>query len=280
MIYNSAEIFYKNQKRHHGLNYKKSLRKQSKPWLNESKIDSWRHGRMYAFIDTLINSAPQAKWLTVGDGRYGKEANYLEHRGIDVLATDINDDFLREAVKSKFIKKYKKENAEKLSFKDNTFDYIFCKESYHHFPRPIIALYEMLRVARQGVVLIEPNDVKRRGFSWSRFWSVDLLGTQVNRFETSGNYVYTVSRREMEKVALGIGLPAIAFAGFDDIYSTNTVRIKILLWLLDILFRLGVRDRSLLVSVIFKKRPSSKVIRELRNFGYDVRMMKSNPYLK
>ena len=56
------------------------------------------------------------------------------------------------------IKNYKIENAENLSFEDKTIDFILCKESYHHFPRPMVALYEMLRVARNGVLLIEPND--------------------------------------------------------------------------------------------------------------------------
>lgn len=53
---------------------------------------------------------------------------------------------------------YSVENAESLSFRDNEFEVAFCKEAYHHFPRPFLALYEMLRVASKAVVLAEPND--------------------------------------------------------------------------------------------------------------------------
>lgn len=50
------------------------------------------------------------------------------------------------------------ENAEKLSSPNETLDFVLCKESYHHFTRPMLALYEMLRVATKAVVLIEPNE--------------------------------------------------------------------------------------------------------------------------
>lgn len=44
----------------------------------------------------------------------------------------------------------------KPCLQDDAFDYVLCKDSYHHMPRPMIALYQMLRVARRAVVLIEP----------------------------------------------------------------------------------------------------------------------------
>jgi len=150
----------------------------------------------------------------------------------------------------------------------------------------------MLRVARKAVILIEPNDVKKRGFSWNRFWSVDDLKSQVNRFETSGNYVYMASRREIEKVALGINLPAIAFGGLDEIYikkaggekiADNTLsyrKIKFFLLILDILYRLNLRDRSVLVSVIFIKKPARKIVQAMKRFGYNIITLPVNPYVK
>lgn len=72
--------------------------------------------------------------------------------------TDISEYLLAEARRRGLITKYALENAERLSFADQSFDYVFCKESFHHFPRPYQALYEMLRVAREAVLLIEPND--------------------------------------------------------------------------------------------------------------------------
>lgn len=286
-----ARQFNRIKKRFQNSYFQGVLRARTEPWLANDTVDSWRYQRMYSFIDPLIKLAPKTSWLTVGDGVYGKEAHYLAGYGVDVLATDIMDGLLKKAKHAHYIQKYKKENAEKLSFKENYFDYVLCKESYHHFPRPTVALYQMLRVVKKEVVLIEPNDVKTRGFSWKRFWSVDDPKTQANNFEISGNYVYSVSRREIEKVALGIGLPAIAFSGFDDIYNEksgvekiedNTFgfrKIKAILWFLDILFKIGMRDRSLLVAVIFKEKPSPKMIKELKLFGYDVKLLPKNPYI-
>ena len=58
-----------------------------------------------------------------------------------------------------FINNYSEENAEDLSFNDESFDYVLIKEAFHHFPRPWIALYEAFRVCKKGIVLIEPNDI-------------------------------------------------------------------------------------------------------------------------
>jgi len=32
---------------------------------------------MYQVIDPILAANPTAKWLTVGDGRYGNDANYI-----------------------------------------------------------------------------------------------------------------------------------------------------------------------------------------------------------
>ena len=38
-------------------------------------------------------------------------------------------------------------------------------------------------------------------------------------YEEVGNFGYAISEREMEKVALGLGLPAVAFKGLNDRYE-------------------------------------------------------------
>ena len=59
-------------------------------------------------------------------------------RAVMFLVTDISSNLLKEAKDIGYISKYKQENAESLSFQDDEFDYVFCKESYHHFPRPMM----------------------------------------------------------------------------------------------------------------------------------------------
>src|SRR6267142_3287589 len=196
---------------------------QSKPdaehvatWRNEKTVDYWRHQRMYHQIDPLLLAYPKAKSLTVGDGRYGTDAHYINQFGVGVIASDINDTCLKQAKQDGFIRDYAVENAEQLSFKDDEFDFVLCKESYHHFPRPMLAVYEMLRVAEKGIVLIEPNDQAilepykdgmRSLAYWFQFSVKQSLKKFIGRksaefpirYESSGNYVYSISKREMEK---------------------------------------------------------------------------------
>ena len=75
-----------------------------------------------------------------------------------VHCSDISDKLLRIGNNKGFINEFSAQNAESLKFLDNSFDYVLCKEAFHHFPRPFIALHEMFRVSQKGVVLIEPRD--------------------------------------------------------------------------------------------------------------------------
>ena len=129
-------------------------------WLEQnSTLDRWRHDRIYDLLKPIIEYNSSISWLTVGDGRYGTDANALFRLGATkVMCTDISDKLLKIGNKKGFIKDYSAQNAESLTFDNDQFDFTLCKESYHHFPRPHIALHEMLRVSKLGVILIEPMD--------------------------------------------------------------------------------------------------------------------------
>lgn len=248
---------------------------------------------MYQALDPILAASPDAKWLTVGDGRYGNDARYLLEQGAEVVATDICDDLLKEAYQAGRIPEYLQQNAESLTFQDETFDYVLCKESYHHFPRPMVALYEMLRVARKGVVLIEPNDnyIHERwtGLAFRR--SIDLakslLGRELGRnaYEPVGNYLFTLSRREIEKVAAGLSFPAVAFRGINDMYCAGAHgekladqgplqrKLRRMIRLRDLLCRVGLMDYKLLAAVIFKQEPETPLQ------GYEILRIPPNPYV-
>ena len=55
------------------------------------------------------------------------------------------------------VEKKVKGNAEKLSFKNNSFDVVFCGNLLHHLANPSKAIQEMTRVSKKYVVLVEPN---------------------------------------------------------------------------------------------------------------------------
>ncbi|MBE9510237.1 MAG: methyltransferase domain-containing protein [Bacteroidetes bacterium] len=273
--------------------------KHAKTWFEDDTVDAWRHKRIYKSLDPLLKAFPHASWLTVGDGRFGNDAHYIQERGLKVLATDISDVLLKEAKEIGYIDDYSKENAEALSFSDEEYDFVFCKESYHHFPRPMIALYEMLRVAKTGIVLIEPND----GYVASTF--LDVLFTNFkdfiknilyknnikHGFEQTGNYIYSISKREIEKVALGMNFKAVAFKGIDDYYvegveyekatknSKLFKQVKIVIGLFDLLTKLKLKQSGLLTAIIFKEELQPHLKENLLSDGYGVIVLPENPYL-
>jgi SAM-dependent methyltransferase len=191
------------------------------------------------------------------------------------------------------------ENAESLSFQDSVFDYVFCKESYHHFPRPMLALYEMLRVAKSGVLLIEPNDayiIDR--YSKILFRNLKniikiILGKKINKhfFEESGNYVFSISWREIEKVALGLNYKIVTFRGINDTFFSGVEyekmsdngplqkKVKRSINIENFLCKLGFMDHNLLASILFKKEPSKELHQQLIDEGYEIIQLPDNPYI-
>jgi len=269
-------------------------------WLDQGTVGAWRHRRMLSAVDPLIKVYPSAKWLTVGDSMFGFEAHYLQEHGVDVVASNITKGGFDEAVKRGFIKKYSIQNAEALTFADEEFDFVLCKLSYHHFPRPPVAFYEMIRVARLGIVLIEPNDryildtplqkiLNNRIFYW---FLEKALGLKEKRFdfEHTGSYVFSISCREIEKLALAIQCRMVAFKGFNDYVSPqdhfqpalkgNSVfrRAKLLIKLHDIAAKMKIIKYRNLCAVVIKNDPSEELLKELNKAGYDMCRFPINPY--
>lgn len=271
----------------------------AKTWFAKDTVDAWRHERIYQLLDPILKADPKAKWLTVGDGRYGTDANYILRKGCEVLASNISVDLLKEAKQIGYISEYKQENAESLSFDDSSFAYVLCKDSYHHFPRPMLALYEMLRVASKGVILIEPHDeyinnkiseilyVKLKSFV--KF--LLLRKTSEHSYEESGNYVYNISKREIEKVALGMNFKTVAFKGINNAYFAGVEyekiaakgplqkKVKTLINIADFLCKLGFMPYRTLAAIIFKEAPSAELQQQLWKEGYEIIHLPDNPYM-
>lgn len=272
-------------------------------WKEKDNVDYWRHKNMYDNLLPLIKSYPEASWLTVGDGRYGTDANYLISNGAkNVLATDISETLLKIAKDDNFISDYKIENAESLTFEDNSFDFVLCKEAYHHFPRPSIALYEMLRVAKIGIILIEPQD-KNIVFSTGGFLlkiiqslcNIIILKVKgidnYENFESVGNYIFTTSEREMNKIATALNLKYTFFKKQNDCYFEGTEVEKLAekgpiytktikrLRYLDLLCKVGLSQFGLLTTIIMKENPNNAALNYLISSKYDCYKLPKNPYL-
>lgn len=271
----------------------------SQSWFDETTADYWRHARMYECADCLTHW-PESRWLTVGDGRWGLDALRLQKKGFcNVLPTDISGYLLREAQERGLLSSYAVENAERLSFGENEFDYVFCKESFHHFPRPYLAVYEMLRVATEAVFLIEPNDPHPGPEELYGFLAKVESGGAVrfpmskrNNWEGCGNYEYTVSRRELEKVALGLDLPQMVLKGLNDHYvkgcefepadlSSDIFRqIYTAVAERDARCVLGQADYALLMCGLFRRPMDDIARRAFLDRGWEVLDLPRNPHIR
>jgi ubiquinone/menaquinone biosynthesis C-methylase UbiE len=276
---------------------------QLENWLREDTVDYWRHSRMYNPITPIAKAYKNAKWLTVGDGRYGFDSMRLKKMepSISVLPTDISPYQLEKAKRLNLIEDYKVENAEKLSFNDNEFDLTLCKEAFHHFPRPYIALYEMLRVSKKGVILIEPREkfpdtVLGTVITTGKNVIKKIIGKPVYqhdfyKFETVGNYVFSVSKREMEKIALGLQLPYTAFFYYNDFYEPGVEteemnrkselfkRIKRKVTIADLKCKAGIAYSTGIIAVLFKETPNESLLKQLAQRGFVLNKVLVNPYL-
>jgi ubiquinone/menaquinone biosynthesis C-methylase UbiE len=280
-----------------------------KAWGAEDTVDAWRHRRMRENLDPLLHHFPGMDWLTVGDGRYGTDAHYILTHGGRALATDISERYLARAKQDGYITDYKIVNCEQLSFADGQFDFVFCKESFHHFPRPMLALYEMLRVARFGVILIEPTDKSialqcgkrlvrigrwQAGKNFVRdFLDIprhEYFSDSFGEYETVGNYVYALSQREIEKVALGLNLKAVAFKGMNDHYIVGVEfenagekselfrKVKSTIAEADRRCQCGKDQYGLLVAAIFKEALEPPIVLALTAAGFNLINLPANPY--
>jgi ubiquinone/menaquinone biosynthesis C-methylase UbiE len=115
---------------------------------------------------------------------------------------------------------------EKLSFGNKSFELVFVKEAIHHVPRPILALYEMLRVAKKAVIFIEPeesllgNCLDRMGFV-SKYEK-----NQDGNFRFRDNFVYRWRRKEIIKILNSYYLESGYKAVFTSCWLSNRVNDK------------------------------------------------------
>jgi hypothetical protein len=191
-----------------------------------------------------------------------------------------------------YISKYKQMNAENIIEEDNSFDFVFCKEAYHHFPRPFIALYEMLRVASKGVVLIEPQESKARIFDYlKKVIKTVLRGDSNLNFEVTGNFIYRINIDELSKVMTAMNFKYIAYKRFNDFYIHSLSRkslkrlskAKIIthlgIGIQNLLCTLRLMDYGLAVVVLFKSDVNDEFLKRFKKEAFRIRKLPVNPYL-
>jgi SAM-dependent methyltransferase len=125
----------------------------------------------------------------------GLDVHYLKkhYTGVRFHVSDISDRAVALVMKTFAVEGSVQDN-ENLTFPDNQFDYSFVAASLHHLLRPHKGLYELLRVSKKGVIVIEPND------SWLTRLAVRFnLATEYER--DCKNYVFRYSEQDVRKIA-------------------------------------------------------------------------------
>lgn len=264
-------------------------RRKAHSWLREDTTDHWRHARIRREILPLLERP--SRWVTFGDGRFGTDAHFLLQHGQRVVATDLSESMLREGKERGFITDYVTCNAENLPFEDGSFDWGYCKEAYHHCPRAPRALLEMLRVVRHGLVLQEPAELEGRTLLGALAVAARarLRPAAGLAFEPSGNFVYSVSRREIAKMLLGVGLTVFYTRYIQDAYLEGVefeeypgplarrIRrrislVRALSWLT------GIEGVGSLMTIVIPKVEDGALHERLVRAGFAVTRLPSNPY--
>ena len=98
-------------------------------------------------------------------------------------------------------------SAQNMKFKDNSFDFIICKDSFHHFKDPVKVLKEMYRVLKIGGYIYSVD--LRRDIPNEIFYQITQLASELNidnaiLYFISHNASYTI--KEMETIVEKAGI--------------------------------------------------------------------------
>ena len=162
----------------------------------------------------------------------------------------------------------------------------------------------MLRVAKKGVIFIDPQDqiidwpVKKNELCYRELINDPLLDKKVSyKNINSGeeiinaavdwwedgpfNYVYTLSKREVRKISLGLGIPSYATKTLNDFFkqewaeqqanknSEGYLKTVEQIQLHDKICELTGKPSSYITGIFFKETPSMDVVEQLKSLGYD-----------
>ena len=159
--------------------------------------DTQRHWLMLRSSLKAVQTCNPSSLMTVGDST-GRDAAFFKrylYSNSKVISSDLEASHLKAVKEMGFIDDFIDCDVEKIPYPDDSIDVIVGKETFHHWPRPMLGLYECLRVAKKLVIFIEPHDIQ------NNFKPPYPIGNEyINSYERIGNYKYAISMREFEKV--------------------------------------------------------------------------------
>jgi SAM-dependent methyltransferase len=244
--------------------------------FDEGQQDTKRHFKMLETALPIVTSIRAKNILTIGDNRGRDAAFFKKKAGCHVTASDLDISKLLPAKADGFIDDCQVIDVEKIAFADDSFDIVVVKESFHHWPRPMLGFYEALRVAKYGLILIEPNDCIGQGAT-SPYLNVN---SYTDEYEEVVNYKYQISLREVLKSCWSLYIDHVVVKGFNDPY---TAEYSFDTWFeekkkLDMLGTEGQRQFNLITTFVEKKSGSID-LSLLELSGYKIYSRPKNPFI-
>jgi ubiquinone/menaquinone biosynthesis C-methylase UbiE len=131
----------------------------------------------------------------------GMISEYYAQAGAAVVGVDLALDAIERArIRSQrysFCAEFKEADATNLPFLDNSFDIVSVHDGLHHLASPKQAVKEMVRVAKQAVIIIEPAKALITELSIMLGFSLKYEGT---------DFVYRFKKREIISWLKEIGI--------------------------------------------------------------------------
>jgi 2-polyprenyl-3-methyl-5-hydroxy-6-metoxy-1,4-benzoquinol methylase len=140
------------------------------------------HGCRRQILEKWLRAAqPKETFLDVGC-ELGYFVRQMAEKGLNVTGVDISPTKIRKAKlvaeKLNLNCRFLTMDAESLDFQDSSFDWVLCSETLEHVLNDRRALLELIRVAKQNIIVTVPRQ--------SIFWRALHVFTDVYGFNSSG----------------------------------------------------------------------------------------------
>lgn len=135
----------------------------------------------------MIKQAQKSFYKKIKKYRIKYVKKLLDPESKTLLDVGCQDLFLYHQIKNKYevtlvdiepsSELIKKEDIQKLSFEDKSFDIVLCQEVLEHVSNPVKAILELKRVAKKQLIITIPNEpyfTFFRFFSWEKehLWTI------------------------------------------------------------------------------------------------------------
>jgi SAM-dependent methyltransferase len=179
-------------------------------YLNPNPAQRWLLRRFYRRISNLVRTTAACHILDVG---CGEGFTMRQLRGDGVQASMVGVDYSLAALAWSQVNGIAQSplnvaDAHHLPFSDNSFDLALCLEVLEHLPDSSLGLRELLRVARDYVLVSVPHEPYFRGINFLRGKHVRALGNDPEHLHNySGRAFYRLVATQAEVVWHGYSFP-------------------------------------------------------------------------